>query len=106
MVKVEIFRDTGGAVTGFCVTGHADTAKHGKDIVCAGVSVLAQTALLGVGNYLNRDVDYDVSYGSLRMALKSEPDGLTDAILETMILGLNEIEKIHPESVRILERRR
>ncbi|MFP3390613.1 ribosomal-processing cysteine protease Prp [Brevibacillus sp. SIMBA_040] len=28
--------------------GHANYAEHGKDIVCAGISTIMQTALLGI----------------------------------------------------------
>lgn len=30
------------------IEGHADYAEHGKDIVCAAVSVILQTAQLGL----------------------------------------------------------
>lgn len=102
MIEIRIFRDAQGAVVGFRVSGHARAAAHGKDIVCAAVSALTQTCLLGVGEYLGRDVDYHVASGNLSVELKQEPDALTSAIFETMILGLTEIEKIHPKNVRIL----
>jgi uncharacterized protein len=106
MIKIEIFRTLVGKVSGYAVKGHSDTAEYGQDIVCAGISSLAQTALLGIGKHLHREVDYKVASGDLRVKLKSEPDDLTEAILETMILGFVEIEKINPKSVRILEHRR
>lgn len=103
MIKIEIFRDLQGDVEGFKIVGHANTAPHGKDIVCAAVSTLAQTALLGVESYLGKPVDYNISSGNLQMRLMSKPDELTNAIFETMILGLSEIENINPKSVQILE---
>lgn len=49
MIKVKIFRNSTGKINGFKVTGHGvDMAPHGQDIVCAGVSALTQTAILGV----------------------------------------------------------
>jgi hypothetical protein len=36
------------------------------------------------------------------MRLKGAPDDLTEAILQTMLLGLMEIQKLSPEAVRIL----
>ncbi len=102
MIKVKIFKESTGRIVGFEVAGHSGTAEHGQDIVCAGVSSLAQTALLGLGKHLHRELDYSVASGKLKMRLKGAPDELTEAILQTMLLGLMEIEKLSPEAVRIL----
>ena len=104
MIKVEVFKQAEGKISGFSVSGHSGTAARGQDIVCAGVSSLAQTALLGIGKYLHREVDYKVASGKLSMRLKGAPDDLTEAVLQTMLLGLHEIAKISPEAVRINER--
>ena len=104
MIKVEVFKQAEGKISGFSVSGHSGTAARGQDIVCAGVSSLVQTALLGIGKYLHREVDYKVASGKLSMRLKGAPDDLTEAVLQTMLLGLQEIEKISPEAVRINER--
>ena len=45
--------------SGFTVEGHADFKPKGEDIVCAAVSVLTQTALLGLGKYIP-DTDYTI----------------------------------------------
>ena len=95
-----------GKISGFSVTGHSGQEKRGYDIVCAGVSALTQTALLGIGEHLHREVDFDMSSGKLEVKLKSAPDDLTEAIFKTMHLGLREIEKINPEAVKIEEIRR
>ena len=102
MIKVKIFKEPAGRIVGFEVAGHSGTAAHGQDIVCAGVSSLTQTALLGLEKHLHRDMDYSVASGELKMRLKGAPDDLTEAILQTMLLGLMEIQKLSPEAVRIL----
>ncbi len=103
MIEVKIFSEADGKMSGFEVTGHSGTAAHGKDIICAGVSSLSQTALLGIGEYLRREVDYKAASGLLCMKLKGRPDELTEAVLQTMLLGLREIEKIAPQAVKITE---
>ena len=105
MIKVEIFKNGEGKISGYEVTGHSGTAARGEDIVCAGVSALAQTALLGIGKHLHRETDYEVASGKLSMKLKGAPDDLTEAVLQSMLLGLREIEKLAPKAVRINERR-
>lgn len=106
MIEVKLFSETDGMMSGFEVTGHSGTAAHGQDIVCAGVSSLSQTALLGLGEYLKREVEFKAESGELYVKLKGEPDELTEAILRTMVLGLREIEKIAPNAVKVKESKR
>ncbi len=106
MIKVKIFKEPTDRIVGFEVAGHSGTAERGQDIVCAGVSSLTQTALLGLGKHLHRDMDYSVASGKLKMQLKSAPDELTETLLQTMLLGLMEIAKLSPEAVQIQEQRR
>lgn len=72
--------------------GHAGFDIYGKDIVCAAVSVLAQTAAMGLERYLPGLAECDVGPGKLVCRL---PDNLTpeqadkaQLILGTMELGL------------------
>lgn len=106
MIRIKIYRNSLDIVIGFHVTGHSGAAPHGQDIVCAAVSALTQTALLGLGKYLKREVDFKIKSGNLEVGLKTEPDELTSTIFETMILGLTEIENINPKGVHITEHRR
>ncbi|MDD4601460.1 hypothetical protein SDC9_09020 [bioreactor metagenome] len=106
MITIDIFRNQSQAIAGFSVKGHADTAPHGQDIVCAAVSALTQTAILGLERYLGREFELDIESGNLNIQLLLPPDRLTSAILETMLLGLTETAKQHSQSVRIMEHRR
>ena len=101
MISVEIFTNEDGRITGYTVAGHSGTAKRGHDIVCAGVSALTQSALLGIMEHLHRTVDYDIASGNLRVRLSEPPDERSEAILRTMWMGLAEIEKISPKGIQI-----
>lgn len=102
MIEADIYKERDGRISAFHVHGHSGTAPRGQDIVCAGVSALAQTALLGLGRHLHRATWYKIDpSGDLRMKLREAPDDLTEAILETMRLGLAEIEKASPDALRI-----
>ena len=103
MITVEIIINDNGKIKGFEVAGHSGTAPKGKDIICAGVSALTQSALLGVMEYLHCAVTYDMAGGNLEMQLIDVPDDLTEAILRTMYMGLAEIAKISPKGLRIYE---
>jgi uncharacterized protein YsxB (DUF464 family) len=106
MIKVRILRNGVGRISAFSVQGHSGTAEKGKDIVCAGVSALAQTAFLGIREHLHRRIAFAQASGDFQAELESEPDDLTDAILETMLLGLQQIQQISPKAVRISDSKR
>lgn len=106
MIKIEIVRNSDQAMVGFSVTGHAYAAPHGQDIVCAGISALTQAVVLGLDRQLKKNIHLEIARGNLKLELLDNPDALTDAVLETMLLGLTGICKKNPKSVRILERGR
>ncbi|MCR5030809.1 MAG: ribosomal-processing cysteine protease Prp [Selenomonadaceae bacterium] len=102
MIEVEIYEERDGRISAFSVQGHSGTAPKGRDIVCAGVSALSQTALLGLGRHLHREIDFHIDpSGDLHMKLREAPDDLSEAILRTMRLGIEEIEKAYPDAVRL-----
>ncbi len=106
MIKIKIIRNPEESIVEFRVTGHANKGPHGQDIVCAGVSALTQTAVLGLDRHLRARMHLDIASGNLKMCLLDNPDRLTNAVLETMLIGLTEIAKANPQSVRISEHRR
>lgn len=101
MIEIKVYRNDEGRIAGYDVRGHH--GEYGSDIVCAGISSLTQTALKGVGQHLHRKVDYHVASGDLHVRLKGVPDALTDAILETMLIGLYDIQEYDPEEIHISE---
>ena len=101
MIKIKVFRNSDGFITGYDVSGHH--GEYGSDIVCAGISSLTQTALKGIGQHLKREVDFHVASGDLHVMLKRDPDELTEAILETMLIGLYDVQKFDLEEVKISE---
>lgn len=106
MVTVKLTRNTANCIVAVNVTGHADYAPHGEDIVCAAVSALTQTALVGLLRYAQYPVEYKMKAGFLSFHLQKEPAVVTDTILETMSLGLEEIARSYPDRVQIKEHRR
>ena len=66
MIRIKMEKDRQGRLCGFIVEGHADYAEEGSDIVCAAVSALTQTALLGIIRYAGEEkVVYEQSEGFL-----------------------------------------
>ncbi len=108
MIRVVILQSSGVTV-GFTCRGHADYAEAGQDIVCAGVSAIATCTLNGLTEVAKLPGE----------AALSEKDGIRfvlDAscgaretekvalLLGTMELGLRQIEKDYPGSLKIVYR--
>ena len=106
MIKIAIFKNEKNLVTGYEVSGHADYAEEGRDIVCAAVSALTLAAVNGLEEHLKREVAYAYCDGHLQARLKQAPDDLTQAILASMEMALRDIAGQYPQRVRIKEHRR
>ncbi len=106
MIKISVKRQNDEKIIGLSVEGHAGAGAYGQDIVCAGISALAQSVILGLAKHLHRDIAYDVKPGYLSVALKEAPDELTEAVFAVAILGFAEIEKSNPQNVVISNIRR
>lgn len=106
MTKINILRNAQNSIVEVEVREHTGYAPEGTDIVCAGISALTQSALLGLGRYLKLNVEYKISTGYLHFNIAGKENELTDAILETMFLGLCEIAQTYKKYVRIDDSRR
>ncbi len=92
-------------IIGFVVKGHADYGEHGEDILCAAVSAIVQTTVFGLIKYLQVDVDYKVEDGLLSCYLDCDlaSNNEVKAILETMLIGLEETTESYPEYIKIIK---
>lgn len=102
MINIEILRDKGRNIISFSASGHSLYKKKGEDIVCAGVSAIIQTAILGLSEYLSLRLDVMKGDGRIDVKMLSYSKEAS-AILETMRLGLSEIAKEYPSYIKIVE---
>jgi uncharacterized protein len=106
MIRITINRTESGRILSFTMSGHADFAKRGKDIVCAGASAVsfgtvnAIEALTGVVPEIEQGSD-----GFLRCVV---PDHLSDEtqekvqlLLEAMIVSLETIERDYGKHIKL-----
>jgi uncharacterized protein YsxB (DUF464 family) len=107
MVKVIFSRDDLGRYNGFSCTGHANYKKSGYDIVCAGISTLTQTTVMALEELLKigLQIKADQKTGLLHCTWVNNPVGVekSDLLVETMKLGLKEIENLYPEHLSLSE---
>ena len=104
---VAFFRRADGALTGYRASGHAGYAEAGQDIVCAAVSALTQATLNGLKNVLKAPVMFDIDDKAAILEARLTPEAseaqVTQAqlLLETLLEGLQAIERSYPRNVRI-----
>lgn len=109
MITVEIFSGNDEKILGYQVSGHAGFADSGEDIVCAAVSGIVQTAVLGLDHYLSVSPNLEIKDGWLKCML---PDTINieelekaQIILRTMELGLLSTQESYNKYIRIIKRR-
>ncbi|MGB7605196.1 MAG: ribosomal-processing cysteine protease Prp [Lutisporaceae bacterium] len=108
MVKIEINRNKAKHITSYKLTGHTGYSKLGEfDIVCSAVSVLAQTAVQGLKVIADIDIKYEIKDGYLSCQLPKELNDkqqlMSIAILETMFVGLKNIEENYRKHIDVRE---
>lgn len=103
MIKIKI-TTTGQEIRRIDVNGHGGK-KRGRDIVCAAVSAVTQTALSGLLHYCKEYVKHTTDDGMLCIEISEVPDAriknIFNTILFTMTLGLKGIEREHPRRVKV-----
>ena len=95
MIRIRI-EGSPGQVKGFLIWGHAGSRPAGRDIVCAGVSALATTCLLGLEAYLPDGFRFAVSgegimFCRLKDTLSPDENNAAQVLLGTMVRGCVEI---------------
>ena len=95
MTDITITRK-GSSIVEVVASGHTGYGEAGEDIVCAGISTLVQSALLGLLQVVGINVKYvvDEATNTIRFTL---PANLTqaerhdaDVVLNTMLAGLQD----------------
>ena len=112
MTNVIFYKNNLGSFIGFELSGHTGFGEYGNDILCASISAIAQTSVLGVKNILGskktivirNDVD---GYLKLEISKNISQDLLEKCsiILETAYLGLKDLESGYSSYIKIEEKR-
>ena len=94
MIAVSVRKD------GITVSGHANYAEAGKDIVCAGVTALVQGLIRSMESLTRDQIQYDITpgradiyYGNLSEAGK--------LLVDSFFIGVCQIADEFPDYVRI-----
>lgn len=85
------------------MTGHADFAEHGKDLVCAAASAVSFGAVNSVYTLTQTEPDVDIGNdgGHLSVRLPDPEDESVQLILKSMIVSLQTIERDYGEHIKV-----
>ena len=100
MVKAVIYKKN-GEYSGFLCKGHAGFAKIGSDIVCSAVSTLTINTVNSIEEFTDSHIIGEVSEGMLKCDF---PEGLDDKgklLMDSLMLGLNQIQKDYNKYFRL-----
>ena len=103
MITVTVTRENGDPV-GFTVKGHANMGEYGEDLVCAAVSAIVQTAILGITEVCHISAGVSIEEGETTCILSQDanPDEIQSAgiVFNTMIRGLRSIQASYPGTLK------
>ncbi|HHY82638.1 MAG TPA: ribosomal-processing cysteine protease Prp [Clostridiales bacterium] len=109
MIQIILLSDKEGLIKEFTVKGHAGYDRPGRDIVCAAVSAVVQTAVIGLTDVAGINVRHFQQDGFLKCALpeinNAEEKKAAGLILDTMLAGLKSIQMGYPNLILIKERK-
>lgn len=110
MIEGIFYKDKRGNIGGYRISGHSRYDVHGRDIVCAAVSALAQTTLIALVEVCEIDQDtlayqVDEEKGIIDVRLPDvlgEDTGIkVETVLRTLEIGIKSIIESYPDYVTL-----
>lgn len=105
MIIVSMLKHESDGVYGFEIKGHANFAKKGQDIVCAGVSAITVGTVNAIESLTGIQMDSVMKDGFLNarlpLELSSEARSKAQLLLSAMIVMLQGIEDSYGKYIKI-----
>lgn len=95
MIEVTVCKDE------IKISGHANYAVSGSDIVCAGVTALAQTLIKSIEDLTDDKIEYEISPGRVDIKYGNLSEK-SRALVDSFFIGICMIVDEFPEYVRIM----
>ena len=105
MTHITIYRNENRQVQKFTCTGHADFDDRGYDIVCASISILVINTINAIETFTADAFvcESDERTGNIDFWFTEDISNDSWLLLETMILGLKEIQNDYGKKFLILD---
>lgn len=95
LIEASVRRD------GITVKGHANYAVSGSDIVCAGITALAQTLIKSIKDLTDDKIEYEISPGRVDIKYGNLSEK-SKTMVDSFFIGICMIAEEFPEYVRIM----
>ena len=97
MVRITVYQDPSGCLTGFSSRGHASAGEYGSDVVCAAVSVLVINTVNSIQTIAGDSSKefFDEKDGEIRFFPEEPENHDTQVLMQSLLLGLQSIEEEH-----------
>ena len=105
MTHITIYRNQNHEVERFSCAGHAGYAASGSDIVCASISVLVINTINSIEAFTSTAFicDAEEESGDIDFRFTDEISPDASLLIESMILGLKEIQNDYGKKFLILD---
>ncbi|MGX7024127.1 ribosomal-processing cysteine protease Prp [Vagococcus hydrophili] len=105
MIEAKFTRKDADRIVSFEMSGHADFAESGSDIVCAAASVLAINVVNSIDELAGYQPIVDMDDGYLFVEILSDLSDkqieTTDILMNSLYIGLRDIEKEYESYIRV-----
>lgn len=103
-----LFKTKNQKYIGFKAEGHTGFAAHGKDIVCAAVSVLTQNTVNALEYFIGLDnLEIKIDEGNLEVnldaAMAQETEHDAQILIQALYLGLINLEDTYPKHLEVVK---
>ena len=99
MIKVKLEKE-GSTIKKIVITGHANYAEYGKDIVCAAVSATVLTTINGILALDDSILEIEQKQDKLIININKE-DNTSKVLINNMINCLQELVIEYPKNIKI-----
>ena len=96
MIAVSVRKD------GIEISGHANYAEPGKDIVCAGVSTMVQTLIRAIEELTVDKIEYGILPGTAYIKFRNLSEK-AQTLVDSFFIGIGMISDEYPECVRVIK---
>ncbi|MCY0876321.1 MAG: ribosomal-processing cysteine protease Prp [Firmicutes bacterium] len=87
-------------LTHIVISGHAGSAKHGRDLVCAAVSALSINFVNGVEVLCGQDLHAEVSSGWLSVSVPSNE--CVQQLARSLVFGMSSLSQEYKRFVKMV----
>ncbi len=102
MITARFYMRDDGMLTGFHISGHAETGEYGQDVLCAFVSSAAYMTANTITDIIRADAKAEADDGDMVVKVSEEDVPKCRVILEGFRLHLEETEKQYPKNLNVI----